>query len=47
MIIPGLTYMALNSGTPGQHGPMVTDIAFSLGVLGMVKGCLLNQGSLS
>jgi NhaA family Na+:H+ antiporter len=41
MIVPALLYMALNYGTPGQHGwgvPMATDIAFSLGVLGMVKG---------
>ena len=41
MIIPALVYMALNYGTPGQHGwgvPMATDIAFSLGLLGLVKG---------
>jgi len=41
MIVPALAYMVLNHGTPGQHGwgvPMATDIAFSLGVLGMVKG---------
>ena len=41
MIIPALVYVALNYGRPGQHGwgvPMATDIAFSLGVLGMVKG---------
>src|SRR5215472_18845404 len=41
MIVPALAYMALNYGTAGQHGwgvPMATDIAFSLGVLGMVKG---------
>jgi len=41
MIVPALAYMALNVGRPGQHGwgvPMATDIAFSLGVLGMVKG---------
>ena len=41
MIIPALAYMALNYGTPGQHGwgvPMATDIAFSLGLLGLVKG---------
>jgi NhaA family Na+:H+ antiporter len=41
MIVPALAYMVLNYGHPGQHGwgvPMATDIAFSLGVLGMVKG---------
>jgi NhaA family Na+:H+ antiporter len=41
MIVPALVYVALNFGTSGQHGwgvPMATDIAFSLGVLGMVKG---------
>jgi NhaA family Na+:H+ antiporter len=41
MIVPALAYMALNFGRAGQHGwgvPMATDIAFSLGVLGMVKG---------
>jgi NhaA family Na+:H+ antiporter len=41
MIAPGLAYLALNLGRAGQHGwgvPMATDIAFSLGVLGMVKG---------
>ncbi len=41
MIVPALLFMALNVGHPGQHGwgvPMATDIAFSLGVLGMVKG---------
>ena len=41
MIVPALLYMAFNLGRPGQHGwgvPMATDIAFSLGVLGMVKG---------
>ncbi len=40
MIVPALLYMALNVGHAGQHGwgvPMATDIAFSLGVLGMVK----------
>jgi Na+:H+ antiporter, NhaA family len=41
MIVPAVLFMALNVGHPGQHGwgvPMATDIAFSLGVLGMVKG---------
>jgi NhaA family Na+:H+ antiporter len=41
MIVPALVFVALNLGHPGQHGwgvPMATDIAFSLGVLGMVKG---------
>jgi len=41
MIVPALLYMLLNYARAGQHGwgvPMATDIAFSLGVLGMVKG---------
>ena len=41
MIVPALLFLALNQGHEGQHGwgiPMATDIAFSLGVLGMVKG---------
>lgn len=41
MIVPALLFVAFNYGKPGQHGwgvPMATDIAFSLGVLGMVKG---------
>jgi Na+:H+ antiporter, NhaA family len=41
MVLPALLFLALNFGGPGQHGwgiPMATDIAFSLGVLGMVKG---------
>ena len=41
MVVPALLYGLLNRGQPGQHGwgiPMATDIAFSLGVLGMVKG---------
>jgi NhaA family Na+:H+ antiporter len=41
MIVPALLFVLLNFGRPGQHGwgvPMATDIAFSLGVLGMVKG---------
>jgi NhaA family Na+:H+ antiporter len=41
MIVPALLFVAFNYRHPGQHGwgvPMATDIAFSLGVLGMVKG---------
>ena len=41
MIVPALSFAVLNHGQPGAHGwgiPMATDIAFSLGVLGMVKG---------
>jgi NhaA family Na+:H+ antiporter len=41
MIVPALLYLVLNYGRHGQHGwgvPMATDIAFSLGVLGMVRG---------
>lgn len=41
MIVPALLFVAVNYGGPGAHGwgiPMATDIAFSLGVLGMVKG---------
>ena len=41
MIVPALLYAVVNHGHDGQHGwgiPMATDIAFSLGVLGMVKG---------
>ncbi len=41
MVVPAALFMVLNYGHPGQHGwgvPMATDIAFSLGVLGMVKG---------
>lgn len=41
MIVPALLFVVLNYGRPGLHGwgvPMATDIAFSLGVLGMVKG---------
>jgi NhaA family Na+:H+ antiporter len=41
MIVPALFYVVLNYGTPAAHGwgvPMATDIAFSLGVLGMIKG---------
>ncbi|MGC2112508.1 MAG: Na+/H+ antiporter NhaA [Candidatus Korobacteraceae bacterium] len=41
MIVPAALYAVLNHGHPGHHGwgvPMATDIAFSLGVLGLVKG---------
>jgi Na+:H+ antiporter, NhaA family len=41
MVVPALLYALLNHGHDSQHGwgiPMATDIAFSLGVLGMVKG---------
>jgi NhaA family Na+:H+ antiporter len=41
MVVPALLYVALNLRQPGQHGwgvPMATDIAFSLGVLAVVKG---------
>jgi NhaA family Na+:H+ antiporter len=41
MIVPALLFVAFNYHHPGQHGwgvPMATDIAFSLGVLGMMKG---------
>ena len=41
MVLPALLFVAINYGGPGVHGwgvPMATDIAFSLGVLGMVKG---------
>ncbi len=41
MVVPALLYVVFNHGTPSAHGwgvPMATDIAFSLGVLGMVKG---------
>ena len=54
MIVPALLYAVLNRGGDGQAGwgiPMATDIAFSLGVLGMMKGVppelkvfLLNAG---
>src|SRR3974377_2544025 len=41
MVVPALLFIALNYREPGQHGwgvPIATDIAFSLGVLGMGKG---------
>jgi NhaA family Na+:H+ antiporter len=41
MIVPALLYALLNVGHDGYHGwgiPMATDIAFSLGVLGIMKG---------
>ncbi len=41
MIVPALLYGLLNYRHDGQHGwgvPMATDIAFSLGVLGFMKG---------
>ncbi len=41
MVVPAALFTVLNYGHPGQHGwgvPMATDIAFSLGVLGMIKG---------
>lgn len=41
MVVPALIFALLNHGRSGAHGwgvPMATDIAFSLGVLAMVKG---------
>jgi len=41
MIVPALLYALLNLRHDGYHGwgiPMATDIAFSLGVLGIMKG---------
>ena len=41
MIIPAALFAVMNRGHDGAHGwgiPMATDIAFSLGVLGLIKG---------
>ena len=41
MVVPASLYAAINFRQPGAHGwgiPMATDIAFSLGVLAVVKG---------
>ena len=41
MVVPALLYWLINHGQDSQHGwgiPMATDIAFSLGVLGIMKG---------
>jgi len=41
MVVPAALYAAINFHQPGAHGwgiPMATDIAFSLGVLAMVRG---------
>ena len=40
MIVPSLIYLAFNWGRPGQHGwgiPMVTDIAFCIGCLTLLR----------
>jgi NhaA family Na+:H+ antiporter len=41
MVVPALIFVAINHGKAGAHGwgvPMATDIAFSLGILALVKG---------
>jgi NhaA family Na+:H+ antiporter len=41
MVFPALIFASLNHGRPGAQGwgvPMATDIAFSIGVLSLVKG---------
>jgi Na+:H+ antiporter, NhaA family len=41
MVVPAMLYVLLNHAHDGHHGwgiPMATDIAFSLGVLGFMKG---------
>jgi NhaA family Na+:H+ antiporter len=41
MIVPGVIYLLFNRGGPGERGwaiPMATDIAFSIGVLTLLKG---------
>jgi NhaA family Na+:H+ antiporter len=41
MLVPALLFTLLNYGRAGEHGwaiPMATDIAFSLGVISLIKG---------